>query len=160
MSNWKVLVIDDEAQYSEKKDSRYQKYIQLEGQHYDPKGFHLIFAKSPGQAKAYLQAGTPEGKPDIVLLDVRLWKDDEHGTLFKDLFRCASERYVVALISNVWDHSSMKLVRGFLSENPKFAEALEAGAAGVAIGRNVWQQKDAAIMTSSIVQAVHGEQPS
>jgi len=39
-------------------------------------------------------------------------------------------------------------------------DALSAGAAGVAIGRNVWLQKDATMMTSSIVQAVHAEQPS
>lgn len=128
MSNWKVLVIDDEAQYSEDDDSRYKKYLQLQGQNYDPRGFHLSFANSPGQAKAYLQAGTPEGKPDIVLLDVRLnrkgWEDDEHGTLFKELFRCASEKYVVALISVAWDDSSMKLVRGFLSENPDIDQPL------------------------------------
>jgi DhnA family fructose-bisphosphate aldolase class Ia len=35
-------------------------------------------------------------------------------------------------------------------------EALGAGAAGVAIGRNVWQHNDAAEMTRLIVEAVHG----
>lgn len=127
MNKWKVLVIDDEAKVNTPdKDSRYQKYIQLQGQRYDPKEFHLSFADSPGQAKEYLQAGTPEGKPDIVLLDVRLvhWGDDEQGTLFKDLFRRASERYVVALVSAAWDESSMKLVRGFLSENSDIDQPL------------------------------------
>lgn len=38
--------------------------------------------------------------------------------------------------------------------------ALSAGAAGVAIGRNVWQQEDPAMMTRSIAQVVHGEQRS
>jgi predicted MPP superfamily phosphohydrolase len=128
MNNWNVLIIDDEAQYSEDNNSRYNKYMRLQGQHYDPRGFHLTFADSPGQAKVYLETETPEGKTDIVLLDVRLnkkgWDDDEHGTLFKDLFRRASERYVVALVSNAWDDSSMKLVRGFLSDNPDIDQPL------------------------------------
>jgi len=36
------------------------------------------------------------------------------------------------------------------------AEALEAGAAGVAIGRNVWQHPDPAGMTRALVALVHG----
>ena len=39
-------------------------------------------------------------------------------------------------------------------------DALSAGAAGVAIGRNVWTQEDASMMTSGIARAVHGEQPA
>jgi len=35
--------------------------------------------------------------------------------------------------------------------------ALSAGAAGVAIGRNVWQAADVVATTRSIVRAVHGE---
>jgi len=38
--------------------------------------------------------------------------------------------------------------------------ALSAGAAGVAIGRNVWQQEDPVVMTRSIAQVVHSEQRS
>jgi DhnA family fructose-bisphosphate aldolase class Ia len=37
-------------------------------------------------------------------------------------------------------------------------EAMTAGAAGVAVGRNVWQQEDAAEMTRTIVMLVHGKQ--
>jgi DhnA family fructose-bisphosphate aldolase class Ia len=33
---------------------------------------------------------------------------------------------------------------------------MAAGAAGVALGRNVWQQRDPVAMTRAIVQIVHG----
>jgi DhnA family fructose-bisphosphate aldolase class Ia len=36
------------------------------------------------------------------------------------------------------------------------AEALEAGAAGVAIGRNIWQHADPAGMTRALAALVHG----
>jgi len=36
------------------------------------------------------------------------------------------------------------------------AGALEAGAAGVAIGRNIWQHRDPAGMTRALVALVHG----
>lgn len=36
-------------------------------------------------------------------------------------------------------------------------EAMAAGASGVAVGRNVWQQEDATGMTRMIVEAVHGK---
>lgn len=126
MSNWKVLIIDDEAQENTDEDSRYQKYSQLQGQQYDSRGFDLIFANSPDQARKFLKSGIGEDRPDIVLLDVRLhyWGDNNQGTIFKKLFRFASEQYVVALVSAAWDDTSMGLVRDFLMENQEIDQPL------------------------------------
>lgn len=131
MSNWKVLIIDDEAQESDAKQSRYIQYKQLEGQRYDSRGFELIFAQDADNARQLLQSGaTPISYDpisyDIVLLDVRLnnWQDDPSGTLFKELFRKASERHVVALVSAAWDASSMEIVRSFLLDNPQVDQPL------------------------------------
>ena len=35
-------------------------------------------------------------------------------------------------------------------------EALRAGVAGMAMGRNVWQHRDAVALTRAIAQTVHG----
>ncbi len=126
MSNWKVLIIDDEAQESDAEHSRYVQYNQLEKQRYDNKGFELTFAQDADNARQLLQPGSTSGSFDIVLLDVRLnnWQDDPQGTLFKDLFGKASERHVVALVSKAWDASSMVIVRSFLLDNPQVEQPL------------------------------------
>ena len=55
------------------------------------------------------------------------------------------------------------LVLGGSARSPEdlFAEirtAMSAGAAGVAVGRNVWQADDPAAVTRTMVEAVHGTQ--
>ena len=100
MSNWNVLVIDDDGKRSKDPDSRYQKYKKLSSQQYDSRGFQLTFARDTDHAR--IQLKQQSNSYDIVLLDVRLtkWGDDDQGTNFKELLRLASERYIVALAGN------------------------------------------------------------
>lgn len=124
MSNWNVLVIDDEGKKSEDPKGRYQKYNKLSSQQYDSRGFRLTFARDTDHARIMLKQQS--NNYDIVLLDVRLtgWGDDSQGTDFKELFRLASERYLVALVSAHWDHTSMDLVRDILLHNPDIDQPL------------------------------------
>lgn len=124
MSNWKVLVIDDEAEERNDSKSRYQKYNKLSSQLYDSRGFLLTFARDTDHARRMLKQQS--NNYDIALLDVRLakWGDDSQGTNFKELFRLASARYLVALVSAHWDHTSMDLVRDFLLHNPDIDQPL------------------------------------
>src|SRR5687767_1948947 len=115
MSKWSVLVIDDEARDST--SSRYQHYLKLQDIPHDQKAFDLKFSSEADEARRALRGGGA----DIVLLDVRLrhWGDDDHGVLFKELFKLADEFCVVALVSSAWDSSSMSLVRDFLVSHPQ-----------------------------------------
>ena len=82
--------------------------------------------------------------PDLILPDVRMPHMD--GIDLCKTIR-SKARYATLPI----------IMLSGLSDETSIQRALEAGAAGVAIGRNIWQHPDPAGMTRALVSLVHGQ---
>lgn len=117
----KILVIDDEATFSNKRMDRKPAYSLLR----DSSSPETVrFAESPQEALEELR----REKYDVVMIDVWLEKppftDDTSGTVFQSLFIAASKVSMVALVSSSWDSTVVSRISRLLVENPEIAVPL------------------------------------
>lgn len=147
MSNWRVLVVDDEANGN---DGRSATYRLLENISFEGRPINITFAKNMTNAMDELRSR----HFDLALIDVVLKKwGDTNGHGFMQLLSSVPTDKPVALLSSLWDAASIGFATQALTEHPerdvhlflRWADLEKDGTRNIValqLQREIYRQKD------------------